>query len=158
MIENKILDRNTLKTILGKKRSTNKVVFTNGCFDILHYGHVKYLEDAKMNGSLLVVGVNSDSSVKKLKGSERPLNDQVNRARIIAALESVDYVTIFDEDTPYELIRSVMPDVLVKGGDWKIENIVGGDIVSKNGGRVLSIPFVQGLSTTDLINKIKKSA
>ncbi len=131
-----------------------KVVFTNGCFDILHVGHVVYLNEAKSLGDILVVGLNSDSSVRRLKGDDRPVNCQRDRATVLSALESVDYVVIFDEDTPYELIDALKPDVLVKGGDWETDQIVGADIVMKNGGIVKSLRFIQGKSTTDIIERI----
>ncbi|MEA2104060.1 MAG: D-glycero-beta-D-manno-heptose 1-phosphate adenylyltransferase [Candidatus Cloacimonadota bacterium] len=138
---------------LHKKKK--KIVFTNGCFDILHRGHVEYLRDAKLLGDVLIVGVNSDESVRRLKGNDRPINSQEDRALVLGALRNVDYVTIFDEDTPYELIKIVVPDVLVKGGDWKTEEIVGNDIVLQNGGEVKSLQFVYGKSTTDIIEKIQ---
>lgn len=132
-----------------------KIVFTNGCFDILHPGHIAYLEEARARGDLLVVGLNTDSSVRKLKGSERPINSQEDRAIMMAGLTCVDYVTFFDEDTPIDLIREVKPDVLVKGGDWTIDKIVGADYVQSRGGQVYSLPFRQGYSTTSLIERIK---
>jgi rfaE bifunctional protein nucleotidyltransferase chain/domain len=151
----KILPREKLSRRLAALRSRGKkIVFTNGCFDILHYGHVKYLEKAGRKGDILVVGVNSDSSVRRLKGSGRPVNSQVCRAAVIAALESVDYVTIFPEDTPLALIRSLLPDVLVKGGDWNKKDIVGSDVVENLGGKVFSISFEKGFSTTKIIKKI----
>jgi rfaE bifunctional protein nucleotidyltransferase chain/domain len=137
------------------KSKNKKVVFTNGCFDILHRGHVEYLNEAKSLGDYLVVGLNSDDSVKRLKGETRPLQNQDDRAFVLGSLKCVDAVIIFDEDTPYELIKTVMPDFLVKGGDWKKEDIVGSDIVSDNGGKVISLKFVDSYSTTNLINKIK---
>ncbi len=130
------------------------VVFTNGCFDILHPGHVDYLARARALGTCLVVGLNSDASVARLKGPTRPVNDQRSRARVLAALECVDYVIIFDEDTPQVLIQRVRPDVLVKGGDWSVENIVGRDLVEARGGRVLSIPLLPGHSTSAIIERI----
>lgn len=138
-------------------KQQNKVVFTNGCFDILHAGHVSYLNEAKAQGSFLVVGLNSDDSVKRLKGPERPINDESNRKFILENLKAVDMVVIFNEDTPYDLIKEVMPDVLVKGGDWKPEQIVGSDIVLSNGGEVKSLLFIDGLSTTNIIEKVKSS-
>ncbi len=136
-----------------------KVVFTNGCFDILHAGHVSYLQHARNVGHLLVVGLNSDDSVRRLnKGPERPLNTQSARAKVLGALGCVDYVTIFDEDTPYELIKRIMPDILVKGGDWDVEKIVGADIVRAAGGEVYSIPFEDGFSTTGIVAKIKENS
>lgn len=131
-----------------------KLVFTNGCFDLMHAGHAQYLEAAKALGDLLIVGLNSDASVRRLKGSLRPIIAQENRSYMLAALESVDYVVVFDEDTPLELIELVTPDVLVKGGDWAIENIVGSELVSQNGGQVHSIPLREGLSSSMIIDKI----
>jgi len=134
-----------------------KIVFTNGCFDILHAGHVQYLEQAKKLGDILVVGLNSDASVRRLKGENRPINKQEDRALVLAALEFVDYIIIFEEDTPYELIKTVNPDVLVKGGDWKETDIIGADIVQAKGGIVLSLPLRPGLSTSKIIEEIKKN-
>ena len=132
-----------------------KVVFTNGCFDILHIGHVRYLEEAKSCGDTLVVGVNADSSVRELKGPERPIQNENDRAQILAALKAVDYTVLFAEDTPINLIEAIRPDVLVKGGDWAVEQIVGHEFVLKNGGEVKSLNFVDGRSTTNIVNKIK---
>ncbi len=132
-----------------------KVVFTNGCFDIIHRGHVEYLNEAKSLGDFLVVGLNSDSSVRKLKGPERPVVHETDRAFVLSSLKSVDAVIIFEEETPYELIKFVKPDFLVKGGDWKKEDIVGSDIVEEYGGKVISLKFVDSYSTTGLISKIK---
>lgn len=146
----KILSWNELKeTIVKLKAGKKKIVFTNGCFDILHIGHVRYLKDAKKFGDVLVIGLNSDSSVKTLKPG-RPVMPESQRAEVLASLEIVDYVTIFSEDTPYELIKFLKPDVLVKGGDWKKEDIVGSDIVPE----VYSLPYVKGVSTTEIIKKI----
>jgi rfaE bifunctional protein nucleotidyltransferase chain/domain len=134
-----------------------KIVFTNGCFDILHRGHVEYLTKARDLGNVLVLGLNTDASVKRQnKSPERPINNQETRATIIAALECVDYVVLFDEETPYELIKLVKPDVLVKGSDYKPDEIVGSDIVNERGGRVVTIPLTEGFSTTGLIEKLKK--
>ena len=132
-----------------------KIVFTNGCFDVLHYGHVRYLAQARQLGDLLVVGLNSDASVRRLKGEGRPINPEQARAFVLAALEMVDYVCLFEEDTPYNLISAVQPDVLVKGGDYAIDNIVGGDIVKKRNGEVVVLPFVEGYSSTRIIEKSK---
>ncbi len=132
-----------------------KVVFTNGCFDIIHEGHVSYLRQARTLGDALVVGLNSDASVTRLKGQGRPINDQAARAAVLAGLACVDHVCVFDEDTPYELIEKIRPDVLVKGGDWKREDIVGSDVVLSNGGEVYSLDFRPGYSTTGIIRKIK---
>jgi D-glycero-beta-D-manno-heptose 1-phosphate adenylyltransferase len=134
-----------------------KVVFTNGCFDILHRGHVEYLNEARSLGDYLIVGLNSDESVRRLKGESRPLQKQDDRAFVMENLKCVDAVIVFTEDTPYELIKSVLPDFLVKGGDWKEEDIVGSDIVTENGGKVISLKFVDSYSTTNLINKIKSN-
>lgn len=139
-----------------KNKRDKKIVFTNGCFDLLHVGHVRYLQEAKACGDILVVGANSDASVKVLKGPTRPVQIENDRAEILAALSSVDYVVIFDEQTPLKLIEAVRPHVLVKGGDWKPETIVGGPFVMSYGGEVKSLQFVQGKSTTSLIEKSKK--
>ena len=136
------------------KENNKKAVFTNGCFDIIHRGHVTYLNEAKALGDILIIGLNSDASVKRLKGEGRPVNNEMDRAFVLNNLKSVDYVIIFDEDTPYELIKSIVPDFLVKGGDWKPEDIVGSDIVEAAGGRVLSLDFVGNYSTTGIINKV----
>jgi rfaE bifunctional protein nucleotidyltransferase chain/domain len=147
---NKILGRREAHRLAGR----GAVVFTNGCFDILHPGHVDYLQRARALGSCLVVGLNSDASVRRLKGPSRPVNDEASRAMVLSALACVDYVVVFEEDTPYELIRDVAPDVLVKGGDWSVERIVGRDLVEASGGRVLSIPLLAGHSTTAVIERI----
>ena len=152
----KILSAKKLKYILERLRSKGKkIVFTNGCFDILHAGHVDYLSKAKRLGDILVVGLNNDLSVKKIKGKGRPINSQRDRAKVLASLCSVDYVTLFGEATPEKLIKELRPDILVKGGDWKIKNIVGSDFVISYGGKVKRIPFVKGLSTTSLIEKLR---
>src|SRR5712691_3497673 len=142
--------------ITREKRNGGRVVFTNGCFDLLHPGHVRCLAEARALGDLLVVAVNSDRSVRGNKGSERPLVPQNDRAEVLAALASVDYVTIFDEPTPRELIARVRPDVLVKGADWGPENIVGREEVEAGGGQVVSIPLAEGYSTTRLVEKIRR--
>lgn len=141
-----------VKRVKELKRDGKKIVFTNGCFDILHLGHVKYLEKASSFGDILIVGVNSDESVKRLKGKERPVNPQYDRAYLLSALDAVDYVTIFDEDTPYELIKLIEPDVLVKGGDYKNKEVVGSDIAKE----LRLVDFVDGKSTTNIINKMKR--
>lgn len=140
---------------LKTRRTNRRVVFTNGCFDLLHIGHIRYLQEAKRQGDLLVVGVNSDDSVKRLKGPTRPIQNEKDRAEILAALACVDYTVVFPEDTPENLIHAVKPDVLVKGGDWKVESIVGGSFVQSYGGQVLSLQFIEGRSTTKLIEKSK---
>lgn len=147
-----------LLSILDQRRnSKEKIVFTNGCFDLLHIGHVRYLQEAKRLGTLLVVAINSDKSVQVLKGPTRPIQNENDRAEILAALACVDYTFLFDEQTPERVIKAIKPDVLVKGGDWKIEQIVGSDFVLKNGGQVKSLNFVNGKSTTSLIEKSKKN-
>jgi rfaE bifunctional protein nucleotidyltransferase chain/domain len=140
---------------LDIRKKNKKLVFTNGCFDLIHRGHVAYLNEAKSLGDYLVVGLNSDSSVKKLeKGTNRPFNNENDRAFVLDNLKAVDYVIIFSEDTPYNLIKNIKPDYLVKGSDWKEEDIVGSDVVKANGGQVISLKFVDNYSTTSLINKI----
>lgn len=154
---NKIYSREELKKIIDRHRQEGKkIVFTNGCFDILHVGHTRYLTEAKKQGDILILGLNSDESVRSLKGKERPMIPENERADVIAALESVDYVTIFHELTPLELIEYLKPDIIVKGGDWKEEDVVGRESVTKWGGRVIIIPEVKGSSTTNIIEKIKK--
>lgn len=145
----KITDIEKLKEILNKNNG-KKIVFTNGCFDILHRGHVEYLQKAKELGDLLVLGLNSDSSVKRLKGESRPINNEKDRAIILSALECVDYIIIFNEDTPLELIKNLKPDILVKGGDYKIENVVGREYAKET----VLIDFVDGYSTTKIIKNI----
>ncbi len=157
MLQNKIQSKDDLARILQQKQVEGKrIVFTNGCFDILHAGHVLYLAEARALGDILVLGLNSDASVKRLKGAQRPINGQFERAVVLAALESVSYVCIFEEDTPYELIKALQPDILVKGGDWNVADIVGSDLVLARGGEVKSLSFSQGLSTTNVIQKIQR--
>ncbi len=157
-IKNKIICDKELNSLILKWREENqKIVFTNGCFDLLHLGHVDYLAKAKDLGDKLIIGVNTDSSVKRLKGENRPLQDENSRLHILAALHSVDAVVLFDEDTPYELIKKIQPDTLVKGADYKIENIVGYDIVTSRGGNVETIEFVEGYSTTSIEKRILNS-
>jgi len=158
MFESKLKDKQSLRKILnGLHSQGKKIVFTNGCFDILHYGHAKYLELAKSKADILVVAVNSDASVRRLKGPARPLVSQAFRAKMVAALESVDYVVIFSEETPLKIIKLLKPDVLVKGGDWHEEKIIGADFVKSRGGRVYSLKFIKGFSTTKLIEKIAEN-
>ena len=148
---------NELSEILEKERSKNhKIVFTNGCFDLLHVGHVRYLQEARSFGQFLVVAVNADSSVKALKGPSRPIQNENDRAEILAALECVSATILFSEETPEKIIKLIKPDVLVKGGDWKIEQIVGADFVQSYGGKVKSLKFVDGRSTTSLIEKSQR--
>ncbi len=140
----------------NQDRVGKKVVFTNGCFDILHRGHVTYLNEAKSLGDILVIGINTDKSVKRLKGEDRPVNGEADRAFMLLNLKAVDYVFYFEEnDNPYELIKKIQPDILVKGGDWPVEQIIGHDIVLSNGGEVKSLRFEDGYSTTGLINKVQ---
>ncbi len=134
-------------------RKNKKIVFTNGCFDLLHIGHVRYLKEARKLGDFLVVGINSDSSVKELKGPTRPIQNQDDRAEILSSLEAVDATVIFTESTPERLIKNVKPDILVKGGDWTVDQIVGGHFVQSYGGKVMSLQFVEGKSTTKIIEK-----
>lgn len=136
------------------KKNKKKVVFTNGCFDLIHGGHVDYLTKAKQLGDILIVGLNSDASVKRIKGDKRPILLQDERAFIISSIKPVDYVVFFDEDTPAEIIGKLIPDILVKGADWSIDNIVGRDVVEANGGEVKTIKFVNEQSTTKIINSI----
>jgi rfaE bifunctional protein nucleotidyltransferase chain/domain len=138
-----------------RKNKEKKIVFTNGCFDIIHKGHVAYLVEAKKLGDLLVIGLNSDASVKRLKGPERPINNELDRQYVMSQLKPVDFVEIFTEDTPLNLILKIMPKILVKGGDWKIEQMVGGKEVVEAGGEVFSLNFVDGYSTTSIIHKIQ---
>lgn len=152
----KIVDKQALLEARGKMKQAGKqLVFTNGCFDLIHAGHVRYLAQARALGDVLVVALNSDRSVRALKGEGRPILNEQERAEVIAALEAVDYVIVFDEETPRELIAALLPDVLVKGGDWPLDQIVGRDEVEAAGGKVLSLPYVEGSSTTELIERIK---
>jgi rfaE bifunctional protein nucleotidyltransferase chain/domain len=153
--QEKIVARDRLVAIVRElKAAGKKVVFTNGCFELLHVGHTRYLREARALGDVLVVGVNSDASVRAIKGPRRPLQPEGDRAEILASLECVDYVTLFDEETPAELIAAVVPDVLVKGGDWPLDQIVGGDTVEAAGGTVTTIPLIEGRSTSELLDRI----
>jgi rfaE bifunctional protein nucleotidyltransferase chain/domain len=153
----KILTKKELNALVQRWKSNGeKIVFTNGCFDILHLGHIDYLEKASILGDKLIVGVNSDASIKRIKGDNRPVVNEQSRLRTIASLEFVDGVVSFDEDTPQQLIEEIIPDILVKGKDYEISNIVGSDIVLENGGKVETIELVDGYSTTAIIEKIKK--
>lgn len=157
LVESKILQYRDLELYLKNLNSENKkVVFTNGCFDIIHRGHVDYLAKAASFGDVLLIGVNTDNSVKRLKGNTRPIQDEYSRALILAAFSFVDIVIMFDEDTPYELINMIQPDILVKGSDYKAEDIVGYDILKAKGGKVITMDFVEGFSTSLIINKIKE--
>lgn len=143
-----------VSTITDLKKLDNKIVFTNGCFDILHLGHITYLEQAKDLGDILVVGLNSDASVSRLKGVGRPIKEEKTRAALLAGMAAVDMVVIFAEDTPIDTIRSIVPDVLVKGGDYSRNDIVGAEFVTSTGGQVTTIPFVEGYSSTDIIDRM----
>jgi D-beta-D-heptose 7-phosphate kinase/D-beta-D-heptose 1-phosphate adenosyltransferase len=146
------------RRLAAERRAGRRIVFTNGVFDLLHPGHVRYLRAARRLGDVLVVGVNSDRSVRRLeKGPDRPLVRERDRAEVLAALEMVDYVVLFGDDTPYALIKAIAPDVLVKGGDWSVERIVGADLVLARGGRVRSLRFAPGYSTTALLRRIRAS-
>lgn len=154
-LENKILTRNELEDILRQIREKKlTIVFTNGCFDILHKGHIRYLADASELADVFIVGLNTDSSIKRIKGPNRPLQDQESRAISLSALVFVDYVVLFGEDTPLELLRIIKPNVLVKGGDYQVEAIVGYDLINSYGGQVITLPLVRGYSTTSIIKKI----
>lgn len=154
-VRKKIMDMPALDKWLAIARfQEKKLVFTNGCFDILHRGHVQYLAEAASLGDYLIIGLNTDASVKQLKGPSRPYLDQETRAMILASMGFVSAVILFDEETPYQLIRTVKPHILVKGGDYKAEDIVGYDIVTSNGGKVVTIPLVTGFSSTNIIQKI----
>ena len=138
------------------KKKGKKIVFTNGCFDIIHVGHTRYLKSARKLGDVLVVAVNSDVSVRGLKGPGRPVNPETDRMEVLSEFPCVDFVVKFNEATPFNVIKAVLPDALVKGGDWPVKNIVGGDFVIKNGGKVINIPFIKGRSTTKIIQKAGK--
>ncbi len=153
----KIVSLKELLKIRKKAKTENrKVVFTNGCFDLLHLGHIRYLKKAKEKGDILVVGLNSDSSAKKLKGKNRPILPQKDRAEILSSLEFVDYVCVFDEETPLRLITKILPDILVKGADWQLNQIVGRKIILQNRGKVITVPYYKGKSTSNLIRSIVK--
>lgn len=155
--EGKICTIDKLKTLREEwKKNGEQVVFSNGCFDIVHLGHIDYLEKASEKGSKLIIGVNTDASVQELKGPTRPINKEYARCRMLAALEFVDAVILFGEDTPYNLISELLPDVLVKGSDYTVETIVGADVVIENGGKVETIDLVEGYSTTNIIKQIQK--
>lgn len=138
------------------RREGKRVVFTNGCFDLLHPGHVRYLAEARAMGDALIVGLNSDRSVRLLKGEGRPILDETERAEVLAALEAVDFVVVFDQDTPRELIAQLVPDLVVKGGDWPVDKIVGRDEVEAAGGKAISLPYVEGFSTSEILDRIRK--
>ncbi len=151
-----ILKREMAAKLIDEMKKQNKrVVFTNGCFDILHVGHLTYLNEAKRQGDILVVGVNSDSSVKRLKGESRPINSEMDRAELLCGLKAVDYTVLFEEDTPCELLEELKPSIHVKGGDYKKEDLPETEIVERNGGEVRILGFVEGKSTTNIVNKIQ---
>jgi len=152
----RFLLKDNIEIINRIKAERKKIVFTNGCFDLLHVGHVRYLAKAKKLGDFLIIGLNSDSSVKELKGEDRPINSFEDRATLLSAIESVDSVIMFEEQTPENLIKDIVPDILVKGGDYNIEDIVGYQTVMQNGGQVKTLSFYDGYSSTNYINKIKK--
>ena len=153
----KVIPFSDLKDLVDQyKKSGFKIVFTNGCFDLLHIGHVRYLEQAKSKGDILIVGINTDRSVQKLKGPNRPIQSEQDRAEILASLKAVNHTVLFDEETPIELIKEIRPDFLVKGGDWAIDKIVGWDFVQSYGGVVQSLQFIEGRSTTLIIEKSNK--
>jgi len=154
MEDKKKLETQSIGDLRQRARDGEKIVFTNGCFDILHIGHIRLLDYSRALGDCLVVGLNSDASIKRLKGIGRPIVGQEDRQEMLLAIKAVDYVFIFDDDTPYNLIAQIAPDVLVKGGDWPLDKIVGSDIVLAKGGDVISFPFVPGRSTTRLIETI----
>ena len=142
--------------VAGLKQAGRRIVFTNGCFDILHVGHVRYLKSAKALGGALIVGLNSDKSVKRIKGDKRPIVPERERAEVLSSIRFVDYVVLFDEPDPYNTIAAIKPDILVKGGDWSLENIVGRDIVESYGGEVHTLPFIEGASSSRMIEDIIK--
>lgn len=153
-INSKIVDFSKIKDLVSNwKKEGNSIVFTNGCFDVLHYGHVSYLAEASDLGDNMIIGLNSDSSVRRLKGETRPINGQHERAVLLSALQFVDAVVIFDEDTPENLINTIAPDFLVKGGDYTIDTIVGADFVMSYGGKVITIPIVENFSSTLIIKR-----
>ncbi len=152
---NIITPKNIKAELSRLKAESKKIIFTNGCFDIIHAGHISYLKEAKALGDILIVGLNSDESVRRLKGKDRPIVNERDRAYVLANLKPVDYVILFDEDTPSELIKEIKPDVLVKGGDYEGKSIAGSDIVEASGGKTVLINFIKGKSTSEIIKKIK---
>jgi len=153
----KLLDRENLRTERERlRREGRRIVFTNGCFDLLHPGHIRYLAQARALGDVLIVAINSDRSVQELKGKGRPILNEQERSIVLCGLESVDYVIVFDEETPRELIALILPDVLVKGGDWSIDKIVGREEVEAAGGQVFSLPYLEGQSTSEIIERIRR--
>lgn len=159
IIKNKIISKkeNAYNTLQTWRFKDEKIVFTNGCFDIVHRGHLEYLASASSMGTKMIIGLNTDASVQKLKGPDRPINDEYSRALLLASLGFVDLIVFFDEQTPYELIQFVQPDILVKGSDYKAEEIVGYDIVKAKGGKIRTLDFIEGFSSTGIIKKIKNT-
>lgn len=156
-MSNSVLSLKQLLPIIRKfRRHGKKIAFTNGCFDLLHIGHLSVFERIKRQADILIVGVNADASVRRLKGSRRPIVPAAERARMVAGLKLVDYVVLFAEDTPLKLIRAIQPDILAKGGDWKKEAIVGADLVEARGGRILRVPYIRGRSSTGLLKLLKR--
>ena len=156
--QTKVVRLSTLKKKVGAlRKKKRKIAFTNGCFDILHLGHVSYLQEAKKAADILIIGLNSDCSVRKIKGPKRPIIDEKSRAAVLAALTCVDHVVLFDEETPLKLIETLKPDILIKGADWKGKGAVGSECVRAYGGKVKFIKYVKGLSSTGIINRIVKS-
>jgi rfaE bifunctional protein nucleotidyltransferase chain/domain len=154
-MHNKIKTVQELQPLLGILRAAGKkIVFTNGCFDLIHTGHTRYLSKARSFGDCLIVAVNSDASVRRIKGDKRPITTEADRMETLAALESVQYVVLFDEPDPHRIISELQPDVLVKGGDWPVEKIIGRDIVEARGGKVISVGYIEGASTTGIIERI----
>jgi len=156
-LHNKIVSKEQLINILQSKNKSDKTVFTNGCFDLVHRGHIEYLSQARDLGDLMVIGLNTDASVSRIKGEHRPLQDEKSRALVLAAMSFVDYIILFNEETPHSLIEAIQPDVLVKGSDYKIEDVVGYDIILAKGGTVQTIELTEGYSTSKIEEKIKSS-
>lgn len=157
IIKNKILNPEELRSIMAVKQSEGKTfAFSNGCFDLVHQGHIDYLSKSRDLADYLVIGLNTDNSVRRLKGPRRPINDEYSRALMLASFLFVDYVVMFDEDTPYNLIKTLQPDVLIKGSDYKVEDIVGYDIVTARGGKVVTLDFIPGFSTTLIEKRIRE--
>jgi len=156
-IDQKILTQDSLQKALNIWRFFNKkIVFTNGCFDLLHYGHIHYLAEAKSLGDILLVGLNSDASISRIKGPDRPIKEEASRSLLLASLEFVDGVIVFEEDDPLNLISQILPDILVKGADYEVNQIIGADVVIKNGGQIKTLEFKEGYSTSKLVEKIKR--
>ena len=157
IIKNKILNPDELRSIMAVKQMEGKTfAFSNGCFDLVHQGHIDYLSKSRDLADYLVIGLNTDNSVRRLKGPRRPINDEYSRALMLASFLFVDYVVMFDEDTPYNLIKTLQPDVLIKGSDYKVEDIVGYDIVTARGGKVVTLDFIPGFSTTLIEKRIRE--